>query len=52
MRLWANLTPFSLQHVLAATKEAGLVVKVENEVSTRHEGGRAVPGRLYVLARP
>jgi predicted TPR repeat methyltransferase len=42
----------SREHVLAAANEAGLRAVLEQEVSAREEGGRAVPGRLYVLARP
>jgi predicted TPR repeat methyltransferase len=42
----------SREHVLAAANQAGLRAVLEQEVSAREEGGRAVPGRLYVLARP
>ena len=41
----------SRQHVVSAAREAGLLVALEEDVSAREEGGRPVPGRLYVLSR-
>lgn len=41
----------SRRHVVSAAGAAGLLVAVEESVSAREEGGRPVPGRLYVLSR-